>query len=90
MSYTSLQHELPFGFRPRTRISLGEVERLIRKYRIEVPCPSRQKLIRMCEDGTFDTPNSGRTGRSFWMVFEDSFWRWAGCESEADIRKLAA
>lgn len=74
MSYA--QRELPFGFTPRPRILLSEVERLITKYRILVPCPSRQTLIRMCEDGTFETP--GGPSRSGWMVYEDSFWRWAG------------
>jgi hypothetical protein len=72
----SLQNELPFGVKIRTRISLAEVENLIKKHRIEVPCPSRNTLIRMCEDGTFETP-AGEVRRSFWMVYEDSFWSWA-------------
>lgn len=59
----------------RTRLALGEVERLITKYNIVIPCPSRQTLIRMCEDGTFETPSNRR--RSFWTVYEDSFWSWA-------------
>lgn len=82
---SSYQPELPMGFRPRTMISLSEVERLIGKYRIIVPCPSRQTLIRMCEDGTFETPGDAPR-RSYWLVFEDSFWKWAGYDS----RQLAA
>ncbi|HEV7700319.1 MAG TPA: hypothetical protein VGO43_08840 [Pyrinomonadaceae bacterium] len=85
----ALQMELPLGFRPRTRISLSEVERLIKQHRIEVPCPSRQKLIRMCEDGTFDTPEDPTSRRSFWLVYEDSFWRWAGYATEDDMRQAA-
>ena len=72
----SRQPELPLGYMPRTKLSLAEVERLIKKYRIVVPCPSRQTLIRMCEDGTLDTP-PGEKRRSFWTVYEDSFWLWA-------------
>lgn len=70
------------GFRPRTRLALAEVERLIRKHRLVVPCPSRQTLIRMCEDGTFETP-TGPDRRSFWMVYEDSFWKWAGYDEQS-------
>ena len=74
------QLELPLGRVPRSRLTLGEVERLIRKFRVIVPCPSRQTLIRMCEDGTFDAmqpPN-----RRGWLVYADSFWAWAGCDEE--------
>lgn len=64
-------------FTPRTRLRLSEVERLIRVYRIIVPCPSRQTLIRLCEEGVFETPDDGPS-RGGWQVYEDSFWRWAG------------
>ncbi|MCV4753851.1 hypothetical protein OFC37_30785, partial [Escherichia coli] len=65
----------------RTRMLLSEVERLISVHKILVPCPSRQTLIRMCEDGTFDArrlPN-----RRNWYVYADSFWRWAKGESQS-------
>lgn len=61
----------------RTRLLLSEVERLIRVYRIIVPCPSRQTLIRLCEEGVFETPADGPS-RGGWQVYEDSFWKWAG------------
>ena len=78
------QQELPIGFNPRPRLQLSEVERLIKKYRIVVPCPSRQTLIRMCEDGTLLTP-PGEMRRSCWEVYEDSFWKWAGAENQMAI-----
>ncbi len=62
--------------RVRTKLRLGEVERLIRKHRIVVPPPSRTTLIEMCEDGTFETAGNSPT-RIGWLVYEDSFWRWA-------------
>ncbi|MCC6328968.1 MAG: hypothetical protein IT174_10660 [Acidobacteria bacterium] len=68
---------LPPNFRPRTRLRLSEVERIIRLYRIIVPCPSRQTLIRLCEEGILETP-TGTAARSGWEVYEDSFWKWAG------------
>lgn len=67
------QGELPLGINIRPRLRLSEVERLIKKHRITVPCPSRQTLIRMCEDGTYDA----KLVRGGWEVFEDSFWNWA-------------
>ena len=62
--------------RVRTKLRLGEVERLIRKHRIVVPPPSRTTLIEMCEDGTFEAAGNSAT-RIGWLVYEDSFWRWA-------------
>ncbi len=85
--FNSYQQELPFGFQPRTRFMLAHVEQLIRKHRIVVPCPSRQTLIRMCEDGTFDAVES-QPGRRGWMVYADSFWKWAGY-SEQESRMAA-
>jgi len=75
-SALSMQNTLPFGVHIRPRYRLSEVERLIKKHRIIVPCPSRNTLIRMLEDGTFE----GEFVRSVWFVFEDSFWSWAGCD----------
>lgn len=63
-------------FQPRTKIRLSEVERLIKKHRIIVPPPSRQTLIRLCEDGTFETMGDKPTAIG-WLVFEDSFIQWA-------------
>jgi hypothetical protein len=63
-------------FQPRPKMRLSEIERLIRKHRIIVPPPSRQTLIRFCEDGTFETAGTGPTAIG-WLVFEESFIRWA-------------
>lgn len=83
MSYLAPnQHELPFGVRIRPRMTLYEVEQKIKRHEILVPCPSRQTLIRMCEDGTFE----GKLDRGRWEVYKDSFWAWAGY----DQKKMAA
>lgn len=71
---SSGQRVLPFGIRPKLKLS--EVERLIRRHRIITPCPARQTLIGFCEDGTFDTVGTSPTSFG-WLVYEDSFWRWA-------------
>ncbi len=64
-----------FDIEPRPKLRLGEIERLIKKHRIITPPLSRQTLIKMCEDGTFET--SGAKATMFgWLVFEDSFLRW--------------
>ena len=63
-------------FTPRPKIRLGEIERLIKRYRIIVPPLSRQTLVRMCEDGTFETAGIGPASIG-WLVFEDSFLKWA-------------
>jgi hypothetical protein len=70
------QNELPLGINIRPRLLLSEIERLIKGHRIRVPCPSRQTLIRMCEDGTL----SGKIVRGAWEVYEDSFWSWANAD----------
>lgn len=82
------QNELPLGVVIRPKLRLSEVERLIKKFRIVVPCPSRQTLIRMCEAGVFETPG-GQAGSSGWEVFEDSFWEWAKCDQPSEM-SLAA
>ncbi|MBA2335735.1 MAG: hypothetical protein M3449_00735 [Acidobacteriota bacterium] len=64
-----------FDFEPRPKMRLGEIERLIKKHRIITPPLSRQTLIKMCEDGTFETSGS-RATMVGWLVFEDSFLRW--------------
>ena len=60
----------------RSKLRLSEVERLIKKHRVVVPCLSRQTLQNMCEDGTFETAGDKPT-RLGWLVYEDSFWKWA-------------
>lgn len=64
-----------FDFQLRTKIRLSEIERIIRKHRIIVPPPSRQTLIKLCEDGTFETAGN-RPSTIGWLVFEDSFLKW--------------
>jgi hypothetical protein len=59
----------------RPKLRLSEIERLIKKHRIIVPPLSRQKLIALCEDGTFETVGTSAT-KLGWLVFEDSFLRW--------------
>ena len=59
----------------RTKLRLGEIERLMRQHRILVPVPSRPALVALCEDGTFETAG-GRVTKFGWLVYEDSFWRW--------------
>lgn len=74
-SYATAQNVLPFGIRPKLKLS--EIERLIRKHRVITPCPARQTLIKMCEDGTFETSSHGNAPGSLgWLVYEDSFWKW--------------
>lgn len=68
------QHLLYFENRPKLR--LAEIERLIRKHRIIVPPLSRSTLARMCESGVFETPGGGPS-KLGWLVYEDSFWKWA-------------
>jgi len=40
-----------------------------------VPVLSRRALVKMCEDGTFETAPRGETGP--YLVYEDSFLKWA-------------
>ena len=59
----------------RAKMRLAEIERLIRKHRIITPPLSRQTLVTMCEDGTFETAGSAPT-KLGWLVYEDSFLKW--------------
>lgn len=61
-----------FDFAPRTMLRLSEIEEIVREYRIMRTPPSRDSLIEMCEDGTFE----GQKTRFGWLVSEDSFDRW--------------
>jgi hypothetical protein len=65
-----------FDKKIRPKMRLGEVERLIRKHRIIVPAITRNTLIKMCEEGIFETAGA-EPSRHGWLVFEDSFWKWA-------------
>ena len=69
------QVKQPFQFRPRVKMRLSEIERIIKKHRIIVPPPSRQTLIKLCEDGTLETAGDRPTVMG-WLVFEDSFLAW--------------
>jgi len=65
---------LDIKIRPKLRLS--EVERLIKVHRIIVPPPTRHTLIKMCEEGIFETMGKRPTSVG-WLVFEDSFLKWA-------------
>lgn len=60
----------------RPKLRLREIERLIREHKILVPPPKRRTLQGFCEDGTFETAENP-PGKFGWLVYEDSFWRWA-------------
>jgi hypothetical protein len=67
------QHLL--DIRPRTKLRISEVERLIRIHRIVVPPLSRRILREMCEAGIFETaPRTSSTAT--WLIYEDSFLEW--------------
>lgn len=66
----------------RPKLRLSEVERLIEKHRIIVPCPSRQTLINWLEDGTLEGVQSSLG----WLVYEDSFLAWVTGQ-EAPVRQ---
>ena len=73
-------------FKPRVKMRLSEIERLMKKHRIIVPPLSRQTLIKLCEDGTFETAGGSPTMVG-WLVFEDSFLAWLrklDCVEEED------
>lgn len=73
MKSIRIKQLLTDGLRPKIR--LAEIERLIRKHRIIIPPLSRATLLRMCEDGTFET--AGETPqKGGWLVYEDSFVEW--------------
>lgn len=65
-----------YNIKIRPKLRLSEVQRLIEELRIIIPAPTRHTLIKMCEDGTFETLGNRPTNVG-WLVFEDSFLRWA-------------
>ena len=60
----------------RVKLRLAEVQRLIDTHRIIVPTPTRRTLANMCEDGRLETAGTS-PGKMGWLVYEDSFWKWA-------------
>lgn len=65
--------QIEFGFAPRPKLRLAEIEALIEQHRIIVPPPSRQTLIHWIEEGTLQ----GKLTQLGWIVYQDSFVAWA-------------
>ena len=59
----------------RVKLRISEVLRLIKQHKVIVPPPSRQTLMKLCEDGTLET-SGGRPTSLGWLIYEDSFWKW--------------
>lgn len=77
MDYRLGQILMPFAPRPVYRLS--EIEEILRKSQIcGSEAPSRQTLCRWCQEGILETTTNGvePPGIGF-LVFQDSFWRWA-------------
>ena len=72
----------------RPKIRLAEIERLIRKHRIIIPPLSRATLLRMCDNGTFETAGQSPQ-KGGWLVYEDSFLQWVQ-GLDGDAKKDAA
>ena len=73
MERIKMQQSLNQSQRPKLR--LAEIDRLIKARRIVVPPLSRRKLIKMCEEGEFETAGDRPTTLG-WLVYEDSFEKW--------------
>lgn len=69
---------LPEGFSVRPMLRLAEVEKLITESGFLKCPPSRQTLIRMIDRNEFE----GKLTNFGWIIYEDSFWKWAGFEGE--------
>lgn len=67
--------QFQFDFAPRTKLRLSDVEELLRKYAVFATPLSRDTLIEMCQDGTFETVGNSPT-RFGWLVYADSFEEW--------------
>jgi hypothetical protein len=61
-----------FDFAPRATLRLAEIQEIMAKYRITGSAPSRDTLIGLCEDGTFEATKT----RFGWLVYEESFESW--------------
>lgn len=76
-----------FEVKPRPKLRLSEIERLIKLHRIIIPPLSRATLVNMCEDGTFETAGDGPTSIG-WLVYEESFKEWV-LSLDGERRKAA-
>jgi hypothetical protein len=72
----------------RPKIRLAEIDRLIRRHRIIIPPLSRATLLKMCEDGTFETAGGEPTNLG-WLVYEDSFVKWVDGLDAAQMKNAA-
>ena len=61
-----------FGVEIKPRLRLSRIEEILRRTRAIEPIPSRNKLIALCEDGTFE----GECTDFGWLVTEQSFKNW--------------
>lgn len=62
------------GFRPV--ITLDEIITALTESEAITPVPSRPTLIRMCQDGTFETTTNGEAKVGKHYVYKDSFLQW--------------
>ena len=67
----------------RTKIRLSEIDRIIRKNRIIVPPPCRDKLRELCEEGVLESVRR-KSPREPYLVYEDSFLKWLEDLDEKD------
>lgn len=66
-----------FGRTFRRAMRISEIERLIRKFSLITPVPSRRYLIGLCEDGTLScVPRNVSKSGSYYLVYVDSFEHW--------------
>lgn len=68
------QLRFDFGFAIDPAMRLSEIETILRVQRVLVPVPSRDSLIKLCEEGTLKGFQEG--GRGDWWVYESSFIAW--------------
>lgn len=67
----------------KPKLRLNEIERLLRKYRIVIPIPTRASLVNYCDNGTWDCVFKSGIG---WLVYEESFLKWVKNLDVADMR----
>lgn len=77
--------QISLGFAPRPKLRLGMVETLIKQHRIILPPPSRQTLITWIEQGVLE----GRLTQLGWIVYEDSFIKWARSLEAEELMEVA-
>ena len=71
---TAAIRQYDFGFAPRTTLKIGFVEELIKERRLIVPCPARNTLIELIDEGVIE--GYLNHDLSCYVVFEDSFLAW--------------